>query len=339
MSRREFLKKTLLSVTGLPHLSFVEKTNDSSGISIIRPPKLKHGDIIGLVAPASAILKSDAIHNFQSFLENAGFQVLKGKFLENQYGYLAGTDEERAADFNEMLRNEKVKAIIAMRGGWGCARILPLIDYEAFQKYPKVIAGFSDITSLLLALYAKTGVVTFHTSVGYSNWTDFTFHSFMQIVAHKEKPKLKISRGNNQFYTITPGKAVGRLIGGNLAVLSGIVGSEYLPSFENAILFLEEINEEVYRIDRMLTHLKLAGILSKINGFVFGHCEKCDPEEPEHSLSLQQVLEYHLKPLGIPAFYGAPFGHIPDKCTLPIGISAEIYADKGVIKILDEAVT
>jgi len=305
----------------------------------IRPPRLHKGDTIGIIAPASAIFKIDAITSFQSFLENAGFKVLRGKFIESQYGYLAGTDAERALDLNEMLRNPDVKAIIAMRGGWGCARILSLVDYEAFRKQPKIVAGFSDITSLLLALYAKTNVVTFHAPVGYSSWSDFTYQSFIEIVTDKEKPKLKISKENSGFYTIYEGKATGKLIGGNLSVLSAIVGSAYLPDFKNAILFLEDIKEEVYRIDRMLTQLKLAGILNQLSGFVFGQCEKCEPEEPEHSLSLRQVLESHLQPLQIPSFYGAAFGHITDKYTIPIGVQAEINADKGTIKLLEESVS
>jgi muramoyltetrapeptide carboxypeptidase len=207
------------------------------------------------------------------------------------------------------------------------------------KQNPKVIMGFSDITSLLIALNSKTGLVTFHGPVGNSGWNDFSVDYIKRVLMKKEMVNYAYPENDNDKpYTITVGKAKGILMGGNLTVLAGIIGSEYLPHWKNKILFLEEAKEEPYSIDRMLTQLKLADVLNKISGFVFGKCVKCDAEEPQKAFLFKEVLEQHIKPLGIPAFYGAMIGHIENKYTIPIGAEAEIDADKCSLKLLESAV-
>lgn len=306
----------------------------------VKPKALKRGDLIGVIAPGGAIFETNRIKKFQNILEEIGFKVKFGKTIYERYGYLAGKDEFRAQEVNEMFQNDEIKGIIAMRGGNGCARILPMINYNLIRNNPKVFVGFSDITTLLNAFYAKAGLVTFHGPTGYSSWEGFSLNYFKKTVMNKEPAVMKQPTSErNDFYTIISGKAEGALFGGNLIVMTSIIGSGYLPDPTGKILFLEEIGEEVYRIDRMLTQLKLAGVLDKINGIIFGKCVRCDPEEPEKSLTLRQAIEDHIKPLGIPAFYGSMIGHIKDKFTVPVGINTSINADSGEISLRESAVT
>ena len=206
--------------------------------------------------------------------------------------------------------------------------------------------GYSDITSLLLALNAKTGLVTFHGPVGISTWNEYSTNFVKRLLFTAELFSMENPRetGDNltqvkdRVLTINEGKARGRLLGGNLSVLTAMVGSEYLPDFKDNILFLEEVGEDIYRVDRMLTQLKLAGILSQISGFVFGKCSDCGPGKGYGSLTLEEVLDDHIKPLGIPAWYGSMIGHIENKFTIPLGIEAEIDAGIGRISLLEAAV-
>jgi muramoyltetrapeptide carboxypeptidase len=273
-------------------------------------------------------------------VDKLGFNAHFGKSVYTQYGYFSGTDEFRANEVNEIFKNDKIDGIISMRGGWGCARLLDKIDYQLITENAKVFSGFSDVTSLLTAIYKKTGLITFHGLMGYSSWDRFSIEIFEQIVMKGEKAFLQNLPPDEveHYYTITGGKVKGKIIATNLTVLSSIIGSDYLPDWSDKILFVEDIAEEPYRVDRMLTQLKLAGVLDSIKGFVFGKCRRCVAETPERALTLEQVLENNLKPLKIPTYYGAMFGHITEKFTLPIGIEAEIDADAGTIQLLESAV-
>ncbi|MFB2881410.1 LD-carboxypeptidase [Floridanema aerugineum] len=340
--RRQFLQALGLAAftSQLPKIAQAHSLSQP----IVKPPNLKLGDPIGLVNPASFVSSED-VEEVKQTLKNLGLNYKLGNHILDRYGYLAGKDIDRAADINSMFADPSVKAILTLRGGWGCNRILPLINYQLIRKNPKIIIGYSDITSLLLAIYALSGIVTFHGPVATSTWNQFTVNYVQRILFNGEAVTMRNSPfiGENlsslplQVETITPGKARGKLIGGNLSVLSAMVGSAYLPNWQGSILFIEEIGEEVYRVDRMLTQLKLAGILDRISGFIFGQCTKCDPEKPEQSLTLMQVLQDHIKPLKIPAWYGAAIGHIPNKFTLPIGIEVEIDANNGSIQMLESA--
>ena len=337
--RRDFIKKAGAAALTLPLLGFANSDEKDEPLSIIKPPALKAGDTIGVTAPAGAIFNPAYIDKFTGILQNLGFKVKLGKTLTEKYGYLAGSDELRAGELNDLFKDDKVDGIIAMRGGWGCARMLHLVDYKSMRKNPKVLMGFSDITSLLMAAYTKAGLVTFHGPVGYSGWNDFSVDYVKRTIMQKETViMLQPAFCKDKLCTITKGSAKGTLVGGNLAVVASMLGSHYVPDWKNKILFLEETDEEVYRIDRLLTQLKLAGVLDKISGFIFGECVKCDPEEPEKSLTLMQVFDDHIKPLGIPSFYGSMIGHIENKFTLPIGIEAEMNAGEGMIKLLEAAV-
>jgi muramoyltetrapeptide carboxypeptidase len=343
ISRRNFLSTSLLATYGFTNMNF---SIFDDKLKTIKPAALKKGDTIGLVCPAySAFIKEEVIIAVES-LQAMGFKVLQGKHIFDRYGNLAGKDEDRAADINEMFADKKVDAIMAMHGGWGCARILPLLDYELIKKNPKVFIGYSDITALLLGIYSQTGLVTFHGPVGSSTWNSFSVDYFRNIIiegnaikmSNPEKKGDTLVQMEDRIYTINGGKATGKLLGGNLTVLSHILGSKYVPDFTGAILFIEDVQEDTYRIDRMITQLKLAGILNQISGFVFGKCTDCPPSKSYGSLTLEDIFEDHIKPLKIPAFSGAMIGHIKDKFTVPVGIEATIDAEDGTIQLKESAV-
>jgi len=303
---------------------------------LLKPHRLQRGDTVGLISPGFSLPDPGQYDEIAGTIEELGFSVKSGAHARRRYGYLAGTDEERASDLNDAFSDSEVDAIIPFRGGWGSNRILDLIDFETIARNPKPLIGFSDITSLLLAIYSRTGLVTFHGPVGKSEWTDFTLQHFRKILMDGDTPELSNPAGES-FRTITPGKASGPLIGGNLTVLTSMLGSDYLPEFNGAILFLEDVGEDIYRIDRMLTQLKLSGVLSRISGLVFGKCTDCKAGSGE-SLTLDQVFADHLEPLDIPAFRGSMIGHIDDVFTLPIGIPAEMDAEKGTVTLIESAV-
>lgn len=340
-NRRQFITTTALASLSIPFLGMKEDIlqEDKISLATLKPAALNVGDTIAISSPAGAVWEDAQIEKFVSILESSGFKVKLGQTLKEKYGYFAGTDELRASEINKFFLDKEVKAIFCMKGGWGCARILDKLNYDVIKNNPKIIMGFSDITSLLIAITSKTGLVTFHGPVGNSGWNDFTIDYVKRVLADKEIVSYAYPEDDtDKHYTITEGKAKGILVGGNLTVLAGMIGSDYLPDWKNKILFLEETGEEPYRIDRMLTQLRLAGVLKNISGFVFGKCVKCEAEEPEKAFTLQQVLEQHIKPLGIPAFYGAMIGHIVNKYTVPIGINAEIDASTGILKLLEPAV-
>lgn len=315
---------------------------------IVRPKRLRPGDIVGLVAPASAAWEPVSVDIVEESLAALGLKAKRGPNVLNRRGYFAGTDQQRAADINALFADPTVKAIHCVGGGWGSARLLPLLDWAAIARSPKILLGYSDITALLLPLHAKTGLVTFHGPVGGSQWNPFNVGWLKRVLMDgeavtfenvKEIDKDDLTQTENRVQTITPGTARGRLLGGNLTVLTAIVGSGYLPAWDDCVLFIEDVREAPYRIDRMLTQLALAGILSKARAVIFGNCTKCDPGEGYGSLTVTDVLRDHLAPLGVPVWHGAMIGHIERQFTLPVGLQVEVDATAGTIKMLERAVT
>lgn len=304
---------------------------------ITKPVRLREGGTIGLVSPGFIIPDRQKYDEIQQTLQQLGFNVKVGNHALARRGYFAGSDQQRAADLNAMFADPEVDAIIPFRGGWGSNRILEHIDFDVISDHPKPLIGFSDITSLLLAIFARTGLVTFHGPVGKSTWNDFTYRHFQRAVM-QSRPFTLETPGSQNIRTIQTGKATGPLLGGNLTVLTSMMGSDYLPDFTGAILFIEDVGEDVYRIDRMLTQLKLNGILDQISGLLFGKCTNCEPGN-SYSLSLDQVLDDHFRPLGIPACYGAMIGHIDEMFTLPVGLPARMDAATGMVQIDEPAVT
>ena len=343
--RRTWLKSALLApfATRLtPTPAYVP------ALSTIKPPRLRPGDTVGLFCPAAPAYSRETVQITIESLQALGLKTKLSAHFYDRYGYLAGHDADRAADLNALFADPTVNAVMAMHGGWGCARILPLLNYEQMRRTPKILIGYSDITALLLAINAKTGLVTMHGPEGAATWNTFTADWFRRVLMNAEATTLRNSTAptdnlaprTDRITTIRPGTARGRLIGGNLTVLSHLVGTPYLPDWKGAILFLEDVHEDVYRMDRMLMQLKLAGILEQVAGVVFGKCTKCEPDSGGGygSLTLEEVLDEYIKPLNVPAFSGAMIGHITDKFTVPVGLPAEIDATKGTIQLLESAV-
>ena len=309
----------------------------------ILPKGLKEHNHLGLVAPAGRIYSDDEYQNILKNLSSLGFNVIEGKHTRSAHGYLAGYDHQRVSDLNDMIINPKIDIIMALRGGWGSNRLLPLINFEVIKKYPKIIIGFSDITSLLLAIYSQTGLVTFHGPVARSSWTINTKKWFFNVLSASPSKKLVLKRTSLPItsyhrFTIYQGQAKGRLLGGNLSVMVSMLGSPYLPSFKDGILFLEEIGEEYYRIDRMFSSLKLSGILDRLKGFIFGYCTSCVPSTTSDNLSLKQIIMDYISPLRIPAWVGFPIGHEKDNLTLPIGAKVQIDSTLQTITLLESVV-
>ena len=345
-TRRTFLRLAS-SASVLPLLSLNRGIAAASPSPVLKPKRLRPGDTVGLVSPASITFDPALVDIVREVLTALELKMKLDPRALNRWGYFAGTDAERAEAINAMFADPDVNAVLALHGGWGSARVLPLLDYALIAKHPKILVGYSDITALLLALYARSGLVTFHGPTGNSTWNKFSADYFRRLVFEGEALTMEnpkdvgdnLAQVQDRIRTITPGTARGRLAGGNLTVLSSIIGSEYLPDWKGHILFLEDIGEEIYRIDRMLTQLKLAGVLDKLSGFVFGKCTDCDVGSGYSSFTLEEVLNDHIRPLGIPAFHGSMIGHVKNKFTVPLGVEVEIDAAQGVISLLEPAVS
>ncbi|MBU0744879.1 MAG: LD-carboxypeptidase [Gammaproteobacteria bacterium] len=342
------LTKKIVLITGvcLLTLSLTIQAKPNKTYPIL-PSRLKVGDTVGLVSPGYRVTENIQIQFAIERMQALGLKVKLGKHVYTRYGYLAGTDENRADDINQMFADPEVKAIIALRGGWGSNRILGLLKYKTIKNNPKIFMGYSDITSLLLAINAKTGLVTFHGPMAVLTWNEFTTNYAKDILFNAKKITFSnpiekeddLTQTKNRIVTIRKGKASGKLLGGSLTLLTSMIGSKYLPKFNGAILFVEDIDEDIYKVDRMLTQLKTAGVLDKIAGFVFGKCTSCQVKNPTYgSLTFQQVLEHHIVPLKIPAWYGSMIGHDDKIFTLPEGTLVTIDAEKGTIEMLEPAV-
>ncbi len=320
----------------------------SRGPQPLLPRRLAAGDTVGIVAPASATFQTVDVAIAQESLEALGLKVKVGRHVLSRHGYLAGDDKDRASDINGFFDEDSVRAVLPIRGGWGSSRVLPHLNYDRIRRNPKVVVGFSDITALHLAIQAKTGLVTFHGPNGMGRWDAWSLEYFKRVLFNGEAVTMEnvkslsdrntLTQTENRVQTITPGTVRGRLIGGNLTVLTAIMGSPYVPSFDGAILFLEDVGEDLYRIDRMFTQLKLAGVLDRIRGLVFGTCAECGPGEGFGSLTLEEILADHVKPLRVPSWFGAMIGHQTPQWTLPVGAEVEIDAGTGTIRMLAPAV-
>jgi muramoyltetrapeptide carboxypeptidase len=308
-------------------------------MKILKPPALKKGDVIGIVSPASSPDDFTRIEQGVKYLESLGYRVKLGKHIFKRYGYLSSTDDERADDLNEMFADEKVKAIICVRGGYGTPRLLDKVDYNLIKEKPKIFVGYSDITALQLAIFKKTGLVTFSGPMLavdiYSNFDSFAEDFFWRILTSREK-KIEIKNPNGvELNTLKSGKATGTLLGGNLSLIASIMGTKYQPSFNGSVLVIEDIGEEPYRIDRYLSQLKNSGVLYKINACILGQFTDCAPKEPEKSLTLEQIFNDYLGNLKIPVISNLSYGHIPQKLTLPLGARVRVDAKRQKITIIE----
>jgi len=308
----------------------------------VKPRALKRGDLIGLVSPASPIADLSRIDQAVRYLESLGYRVRTGDHVTASHGYLAGNDCDRAADLHAMFADRSVRAVFCIRGGYGTPRLLHLLDYRLIRNNPKIVAGYSDITALELALWRKAGLITFHgpmAGVDLAGPPDpFTEEMFWSMLSSKKKRGPILLAGPSP-KGLRPGRASGRLLGGNLALVVSLMGTPYQPDLREALLFLEDISEEPYRIDRMLTQLHNAGILRRSGAILTGQFTDCVPQDTSKpSLSLGQILEETAELAGRPFLSGLPFGHESPKMTLPVGLRARIDAGAGTLEFLEAAV-
>ncbi|MDX2129876.1 MAG: LD-carboxypeptidase [Chloroherpetonaceae bacterium] len=302
----------------------------------IKPKRLKRGDVIGVIAPASPVSSEEKVTQAVKFLERLGFSVKFGANTLKTYGYLAGTDEERADDINSMFADKDVKAIFCLRGGYGTPRLLQLVNYRVIAKNPKILAGFSDITALSLAIYTKTGLITFSAPMIASDMAhpdDYTQENFWSMLTEKVAARCLRNFDAHVPQAVIAGESTGKLIGGNFSLVSSLIGTPFLPQLNNAILLLEDIGEEPYRIDRMFSHLYNGGIFKKLNGLALGQFSDSEPDDDGPTLSMDEVISHYAKMLrkGKPAIQNLSYGHIRQKLTLPIGAKVLIKAYRGKI--------
>ena len=308
-----------------------------------KPERLRLGDTVGLVAPASAVSERQIADSLFT-IRGMGLVPRLGKHIADTSGYLAGDDAARASDLNTMFADPDIRAIFAIRGGWGSARILPLLDWTMIRRNPKLVIGYSDITALHLAIAERAGFMTLHAPNASSSWPEHSWNSLWRLAFTGETPVLggaaeEPGRPAPLGRTITQGRARGRLLGGNLTVLTALMGTPWMPDFDGAVLFLEDIGEAEYRIDRMLQQLSLAGVLGRLSGVIFGRCTSCATSDPDYEgFSLDEVLDTHLAPLNIPAFVGANIGHLANQLSLPHGGEVEIDAAARTIRLLEPVV-
>jgi len=306
---------------------------------IIKPPRLRPGDVIGICAPASPPGSPNSLEHGIRYLEGVGFRVKLGKNIFCQRGYLAGTDVQRASDVNAMFADKSVKAIFTVRGGYGSHRILPLLDYRLIKHNPKILVGYSDITAIQCALLAKTGLVTFsgpfvsvemkrplHGATEELFWSCLMSPKSPPTMKNIVRDRLSSSKGRT---------AEGRLIGGNLSIISALVGTPYFPSFNDPLYLFEDVGERPYRIDRMLQQMNLAGIFSCARGIALGNFSDCLPEPGKPSLTVQEIFRDTFHNLRCPIISGIPVGHIKNSIPFPIGIRAHLNSSAGTLRFLE----
>ena len=337
MNRRSFTRTALAAAGALSTFSLAPGRK-----KMLRPPRLRSGDQVGLITPASYI-EDDGLEKAVNNLESLGLKVVLGRHLRKEYGSMAGTDAERLADLQRMVEDSSIKGIWCARGGYGAARLLPALDFRAFRRHPKVLVGYSDIAALHCAIQQQSGLVTFHGPVGSSTLTDYTReHLVRTLFEAKGAQTITIAAAQEEItedaykpVTIVRGLAEGALTGGNLSLLAALAGTSYLPDLRNKLLFLEDVGEKPYRIDRMLTTLRQVWPLRAAAGIVLGVFADCEATAGSRSLSLQQTLKDRLGDLGIPILYGMSFGHIDNMATLPMGVKARLDTEQRTLTLLE----
>ncbi len=360
-NRRTFLSTTLLASAGLASalrpssLKAEYSALPMRGLvvhdDLVLPPSLAKGSVVAITAPASGIRASELSDGIR-FLEAQGMKVVLGKCISPSLHYLSAPDNQRADEFNEFIQRDDVDAILCARGGYGVARILPLIDYEAARLKAKVIMGYSDITALLIAVFQKSKVITYHGPVCSSTFDATTKSSFVNVMmnntpqAKDEEPSDTLMYKSDALEVLHDGEAEAELVGGNLSTICSTLGTPYEIDTRNKILFLEEVAEEPYKIDRMITQLWLSGKLDVVKGIVLGIFKNCEVirRHPSNALndsmsrSLKDVFAQRFSTMTVPVLAGLPFGHIKSKLTLPLGVKARMDCSQKSLSLVEASV-
>jgi muramoyltetrapeptide carboxypeptidase len=338
MTRRHFLAG-----------SFFTAFAQNSVPKLTRPRALRPGATVGLITPSTYVSDPDRLALAERTLKYFDLKPKFGKNVRKRNGYLGGSIEERIDDLHSMFADPSVDAIFAIRGGYGSAQLLDRIDYDLLRKNPKIFLGYSDITAMHLAIQKRAGLVTFHGPVALSDFSQYTQKHFRRALfetaplgAVTNPTDSNPLRPSHTLRTIRGGKARGPLVGGNLTLISTTMGTPFEIETRGRILLIEDIDEQPYSIDRMLTQLRLAGKLDAAAGVVFGECSLCRPRDYkpafDSTLSFGEVLDEILGKLRIPVLSGLTFGHTDDQLTLPLGVMATLDADKGELVIEESGV-
>ncbi|NOT62400.1 MAG: LD-carboxypeptidase [Acidobacteria bacterium] len=317
---------------------------------LIRPRRLQAGDTVGLITPATFVSDPDALIKAERTIKHFGWRAKWGKNVAKKSGYFGNPVNERLDDLHAMFRDPEVKAVFCVRGGYGAQHLLDRIDYDLIARNPKIFAGYSDITALHLAIHKNTGLVTFHSPVPVSAFTDYTQKHFVPALTETKPlgvltnpPESNKLRPEHTLRAVRPGKATGRLIGGNLTLISTLMGTPYEPDTRGAIFFIEDVGEAPYRIDRMLTQLRLAGKLQQAAGIVFGECADCGAGDYKPfvaaGFSLGETVDAILGELKIPVLAGLTIGHTDDQLTMPLGVMATLDAEAGTLELKESGVS
>ncbi|MCC5931741.1 MAG: LD-carboxypeptidase [Cyclobacteriaceae bacterium] len=331
MQRRTFLKGAI----AMPIMSFGSKYKPAKIRRIIKPLPLKPGDQLALVAPASG-MSVEKIQKCIKNVEDLGFRVKFDERIVQRTGYLAGSDIQRAEIVNQAFKSTEVKGIICIRGGYGSTRMLSLVDYRAVKRNPKVFLGFSDITAMHYALMSKTRLSGFHGPDAFSLGDAWGNDHLLSVLAGKSNIEIhasELTESAEKSYVINGGIAEGKLVGGNLTLMAALAGTGYALDLKDNIVFIEDVGEEPYRIDRMLTQLIATANLGRAAAIVLGIFTRCDPAPSRSGIvdtfTLRETLWDRLKPLRMPIVYGMPFGHnITAQCIMPMGLQVKLDADK-----------
>lgn len=349
LTRRNFMKSGLAAglATTLPVTSLAKTQAPKT---LIKPPALNKGDTVGLITPASALFEANrTIQTAVEKIEALGYKTKLGKNISKKYGYLAGTIEERVSDIHNMFEDDDVNALVTIRGGYGSGQLLDYLNYQLIKDNPKILVGYSDVTSLLNGIHAKTGLVTFHGPVAISTFTDFTKKYFYKILGEssasgeiEDAPFESNLQTSNRIWSYRKGSAEGRLIGGNMTLMQALLGTPYEFDSDGAILFFEEVGEEPYDIDRILWQFKMAGKFDKCRAVIFDKMPDVQPASYRpafnNSLSIEEIVNDIFKEYDFPVCLGFSLGHIKHKPTLPLGVRAKLDADHGKLHLLEGAV-
>jgi muramoyltetrapeptide carboxypeptidase len=339
MTRRKLMGGTLLGASLLAQ---------TGGRPLLKPRVLKPGDTVGLITPSTAVVDPDRLALALKTVEYFGLKPKLGRNVRKQTGYVGGTAAERVDDLHDMFRDPAVHGVFAIRGGYGTPQILDSIDYDLIRQHPKIFLGYSDITAMHLAIFKKAGLVTFHGPVPLSRFTAFTQEHFKKALFETNPigvvtnpPPSDPLRPSHTLRTVNPGTARGPLAGGNLTLVCSLMGTPYEIDTAGKVLFLEDVGEEPYRIDRMLTQLRLAGKLQAAAGIIFGECVDCGRSDYKSSFdatfTLGQVVDNIFGTMKVPVLSGLTIGHTDDQLTLPMGMMATLDADKGELNIEESA--
>lgn len=343
MNRKQFLRSASLAAAGsLLVPTHLGATQHDEVKQVVKPPRLKIGDTLVLLATASYITEKQLEESVKN-METLGFRVKIPDDITGKNGLFSKSDAERAADVNNAFADSDVQGIMCIRGGYGTARILPLLDYQMIASHPKVVLGYSDVTALHYALYKEASLVSFHGPVATSTFNPYSVANMQATVMSDTLPAPFVNAADAEvpLTVITPGSASGFLVGGNLSVMVSLIGTRFDVPTSGALIYIEEIGEEPYRIDRMLTQMIQAGKFTNAAGVlcgVFRNCESKVNSDIDSRVTLTDILKDRLEPLGIPVLYGFSFGHIVNKVTLPFGISAEMNTEQGTLRLLEPAV-